>query len=63
MQDVSRLRQMAACRVFRAKSNFDRVTARQLRGEARDAGLRNAGRAQIPSTDEYVGSTVVMFSA
>jgi SAM-dependent methyltransferase len=42
---------------------LDRVTARQLRGEARDAGLRSAGRAQIPSTDEYVGSTVVMFSA
>ncbi len=42
---------------------LDRLTARQLRDEARDAGLRSAGTAEIPSTDEYVGSTVVMLRA
>ncbi len=40
--------------------DLDTVSAGQLEQEARRAGLRPAGRASIPSTDEYVGSTVVM---
>jgi SAM-dependent methyltransferase len=42
---------------------LDRVGARQLQREAALVGLRDAGHAQIPATDEYVGSTVVMFRA
>ena len=35
----------------------------RLEAEGRDAGFTLAGRAQIPSTTDYVGSTVVMFDA
>lgn len=42
---------------------LDRLTARELREEAADAGLRSAGRTEIASTEDYVGSTVVMFGA
>ncbi len=39
---------------------LDALTADTLEREATAAGLRPAGRVTIPSTDEYVGSTVVM---
>jgi SAM-dependent methyltransferase len=42
---------------------LDRLSARQLRSEAALVGLRFAGRSEIAATEEYVGSTVVMFSA
>jgi SAM-dependent methyltransferase len=42
---------------------LDRLTAQELRREAAEVGLRGAGSSQIPSTDEYVGSTVVMLDA
>lgn len=42
---------------------LDRLTARDLRAEAAEAGLRSAGLAEVPATDEYVGSTVVILSA
>jgi SAM-dependent methyltransferase len=37
------------------------LDAAELEGEARRAGLRPAGRRQIPATDDHVGSTVVLF--
>ncbi len=40
--------------------DLDTVSAGQLEHEGACAGLRPAGRARIPSTNEYVGSTVVM---
>lgn len=39
---------------------LDRVGARQLEREAMACGLRSAGRANIPPTDDYVGSEVVI---
>jgi SAM-dependent methyltransferase len=36
------------------------LDATTLEAEARDAGLRPAGRRAIPPTDEHVGSTVVL---
>lgn len=39
---------------------LDRVSAEQLEAEARAAGLRPAPREEIASTDDHVGSTVVM---
>ena len=43
---------------------LDRVDADDARGARRAAvGLRAAGAAAIPQTDEYVGSTVVMLGA
>jgi SAM-dependent methyltransferase len=41
---------------------LDRLSAPELRDEAAIAGLRPAGVTEIPSTEEYVGSTVVTFS-
>ncbi len=42
---------------------LDRLTADELCSEATAAGLHRAGSAEIASTDEYVGSTVVILSA
>jgi hypothetical protein len=42
---------------------LDRVGARQLQREAALVGLRDAGHALIPSTEEYIGSTVVILRA
>jgi SAM-dependent methyltransferase len=39
---------------------LDRLAAEQLETEAARAGLSPAGRAQIPPTRDYAGSTVVM---
>jgi SAM-dependent methyltransferase len=39
---------------------LDRVTSAQLEREARAAGLRPVGRAEIPETSDYVGSSVVI---
>ena len=43
--------------------HLDRLTQAQLEREAAEAGLRRAGEATIPATDDYVGSTVVMLRA
>jgi SAM-dependent methyltransferase len=43
--------------------HLDRLTHGQLEQEAVEAGLRGAGDAIIPATDDYVGSTVVMLRA
>jgi SAM-dependent methyltransferase len=43
--------------------SLDRLTREQLELEAGEAGLRCAGRASVPATDDYVGSAVVMLSA
>ncbi len=40
---------------------LERLSARELRREAAEAGLQSAGTAEVRSTEEYVGSTVVMF--
>ncbi len=37
------------------------LSAEGLEREAREAGLRPAGRRAIPATDAHVGSTVVLF--
>jgi len=42
---------------------LDRVSAARLHREGREAGLRNAGTRSVSSTEEHVGSTVVMLSA
>ena len=42
---------------------LDRLSASQLEREAKAAGLRPDGRAVIPATDDYVGSSVVMLRA
>jgi hypothetical protein len=47
----------------RDQIRLDQVDAGQLEREAATAGLRPAGRAQIPATTDYVGSVVVMLSA
>jgi SAM-dependent methyltransferase len=39
---------------------LDRVTPAQLEREARQAGLEPIGRASIPATRDYVGSSVVV---
>jgi SAM-dependent methyltransferase len=36
------------------------LTARRLEGEAAAAGLRPAGRREIPATESHIGSTVVL---
>jgi SAM-dependent methyltransferase len=64
---LERRREVVSVRGERQVSE-DRITldcldAEQLRDEAAAAGLRNVGVTEIPSTEEYVGSTVVMFSA
>jgi SAM-dependent methyltransferase len=42
---------------------LDRLTAEQLEDEAHSVGLQIAGRASVLETNDYVGSTVVMFRA
>jgi SAM-dependent methyltransferase len=42
---------------------LDRLSGDELEQEAREAGLRPAGRASIPATSEYVGSSVVILRA
>jgi SAM-dependent methyltransferase len=42
---------------------LDRVSAEQLEREARAACLRPAGRADVPPTNDHVGSVVVMLRA
>jgi SAM-dependent methyltransferase len=39
---------------------LDRLGARQLEAEAVRAGLRRGGRTEIPATEDYVGSEVVI---
>ncbi len=43
--------------------HLDRLSSAQLEREARAAGLSPDGRAVIPATDDYVGSSVVMLRA
>jgi SAM-dependent methyltransferase len=43
--------------------HLDRLTQAQLEQEGAEAGLRGAGIAIIPATEDYVGSTVVMLRA
>jgi hypothetical protein len=42
------------------KIHLDRVSSHELEREARSAGFRPAGTAEVPETDDYTGSTVVM---
>jgi hypothetical protein len=42
---------------------LDRLTAEQLEDDAQSVGLQAAGRAAVPETNDYAGSTVVMFRA
>jgi hypothetical protein len=42
---------------------LDRLDADMLEAEAREVGLKSAGRRLIDSTEDHVGSTVVMLSA
>ncbi len=42
---------------------LDSLSAQTLEHEAAELGLRPAGRAIVPATDDYVGSTVVMLRA
>ncbi len=44
-------------------TRLDRLTAEELEGEAREAGLRTLDRSIIEQTHEYVGSVVVMLGA
>jgi len=46
----------------RDRIRLDRLNAAQLEREAVTAGLRPAGREQIPATSDYVGSVVVILS-
>ncbi len=46
--------------VERDAVRLDRLTSTELEGEASAVGLRPDGRAVIPATDDYVGSSVVM---
>ncbi len=50
-------------RVSEDRITLECLSAAQLRDDAAQAGLRSAGTTEIASTEEYVGSTVVMFSA
>ena len=43
--------------------HLDRLTSTELEREAQAAGLRPDGRAVIPATEDYVGSSVVMLRA
>jgi SAM-dependent methyltransferase len=43
--------------------HLDGLTSDQLEREAADVGLRLAGRASVPETRDYSGSTVVMLRA
>jgi SAM-dependent methyltransferase len=45
------------------RTRLDRLDAGTLEAEALDVGLQVAGRRLINSTDDHVGSTVVMLSA
>lgn len=45
------------------QERLDRLTARRLEREGEAAGLRPAGRAHIPATEDHVGSVVVMLDA
>jgi SAM-dependent methyltransferase len=40
---------------------LDRLSAAELEREARTAGLSPAGRTEVAETEDYTGSTVVMF--
>jgi SAM-dependent methyltransferase len=64
---LERRREVVTARGERSVSQnriqLDRLGPRQLQREAALVGLREAGHTQIPSTDEYVGSTVVTFRA
>jgi hypothetical protein len=42
---------------------LDRVSARELEREGREAGLDPLGRREVPATDEHVGSVVVVLGA
>jgi SAM-dependent methyltransferase len=42
---------------------LDRLTSLELESEARDVGLRTAGRESIAATADYVGSEVVLLRA
>ena len=42
---------------------LDSVSAETLERECADTGLQPSGRVEIPATDEYVASVVVMFDA
>jgi SAM-dependent methyltransferase len=46
-----------------ATITLDGVTPAELEVEAGAAGLRPAGRRQVPPTDDHVGSTVVLLEA
>jgi SAM-dependent methyltransferase len=43
--------------------HLDRLTGAQLEREAGEAQLHSAGRASVPATSDYVGSSVVMLRA
>jgi SAM-dependent methyltransferase len=62
---LERRREVVSMRGERSVSQnaiqLDRLGRRQLQSEAALVGLREAGRAHVPATDEYVGSTVVLF--
>jgi hypothetical protein len=45
------------------QERLDHLTARDLEREGLAAGLRPAGRAYIPATEDHVGSVVVMLDA
>jgi hypothetical protein len=49
--------------IERDRIRLDRVDADTLEREGQAAGLRPARRTEIGPTEEYVGSTVVMFRA
>lgn len=62
--EVRRLRQLVAPSGGLGEevdiTRLDTIDALGLESEARAAGLRPAGRREIPPTDEHVGSTVVL---
>jgi SAM-dependent methyltransferase len=43
--------------------SLDRVTAEEIEREGESVGLATAGRLEIPETEDYTGSTVVMLRA
>jgi SAM-dependent methyltransferase len=49
--------------VHEDRTRLDRLDADTLEAEAREVGLQVAGRRFIDSTEDHVGSTVVMLSA
>jgi hypothetical protein len=46
-----------------ATIELDRVVPNELEEEAREAGFRVRPRRQVPPTDDYVGSAVVILGA